>query len=235
MTHEVETVLFPSMKKQHCFQSILFFCGISLFFLGCSNTVTRVVPEIIPHMGHRVLLLSAKAPSSLPLALWNQVEPLVQSRLGSFKSFASMMLESEADGALQQNTELLSQKQAYTTSLALAGISDRDISTQLSRSLSVDQVLLLFLDQYTCTVECSVEKQFVIYMLLVDALTGQEIWTGHLHYEVSHEEADPGQFPVVVTKLSNELMDALMDDLTIPWNQYRYQGLRRLRKGSSLP
>jgi len=99
----------------------------------------------------------------------------------------------------------------------------------MGKFLKVDQFFLLQLDQWPCP-DCEVQWGLRLKGRLVDASSGDILWTGIIERVMYEEEAERAE--ELALEMAQELTQSFFFRFRPKWHYERYQGLKRLRDAS---
>ncbi len=206
------------------------FLGMALFWLiGCTGVSVNAIDDPSPEMNKRVVFFVAKSIEFFPPGVTRSVAAETERRLApeNFSSFAFFLNRQASDSQFQESLLLKRQRDTYVGTFVLTGVSDKDLSSRIGKAMEVDQFFILHLDQFPCT-ECSGGKVLWVKYDLVDAKSGERLWSGRLNIELDDDEIEPEVFAELTQENAEAVLDAFTSQFVVPWHRLRYQNLQKL-------
>ncbi|MGK5092865.1 hypothetical protein WDW89_12720 [Deltaproteobacteria bacterium TL4] len=212
--------------------------GLFIILLSsCTNTKSSIYSktDLVPYIRKPVAFFVVSPGDSLPPKLWSTLVSKVEQRLKEFPSFEKVLAQEALNKIAVKNPHLKQLQHRYSTTLALTGISDKDLAFQLKEQLKVEQFLIMQLEEYPCTEEsdsCETSQQLLIRLQLIDASTGEQIWRGRINQLLSIADLEPPNFAARTLQLTEELLQMIEQGFNIPWHRSRYENLKKMKASS---
>ena len=211
------------------FQTYGWILATCLFLAGCRtvNMNVYIVSENRPYLDQAVALAVAQSSTSVAEPLLHAAQKRVEERLEKFSEFSQFLSIAEGARRYGDNAELKYQSVQYTLTVALTGISDKNISSQMGKVLQVDQLFLIQAERIAC-VECGAGEKLIVKFYLIEAQTSQLLWRGRFDQPLDEEDLEQTAF----NNLLMETVDLLLDEFTTTfkkrWHRQRYENLKKL-------
>lgn len=211
------------------FQKYGWIFATCLLLAGCrtANMNVYIVSDNTPYLEKAVAFAVAHSSTSLERSLLDAAQRRVEQRLETFSEFAQFLSIEETNQRYGDNAQLKYQSVQYTLTVALTGISDKNISSKMGEALQVEQLFLLQAERIAC-VECGAGEKLVVRFYLIEAQTSELLWRGRFDQSLDEDEVEPE----ALADLLLETVDLLLDELTLTfkkrWHRQRYENLKKL-------
>lgn len=176
-------------------------------------------------LGPSVAVFLLRAAKGVPDPVLEKVESTVVAMLKQGRLFETLQTPGEIRNRLSDNRILDQKRSVYLDSLSTIAISDKDISNPLGRHLEAANFFVFQIDNWPCP-ECFPKDRIRMKIRLVEAVSGDIVWTGIDEIDYSAEREEEAERLAVL--LAEDLMDRFRIRFKRKWHKIRYSNLAAL-------
>lgn len=199
----------------------------TLICLGCSNVTSYIVDDPQPYVDQRVVIVSANSQSEIAPQLWEELQNKMIAFFEKSPSFAKTDSLPTLKNSLQNNPQLRLQLNRYINTLSLVGISDKNLVRQFQPLLQINQIFLIQMEEFSCTLECSSAMQVVLHLQLWDLAENKVIWRGWNQLKLDKDQLAPALYQETMLQATDELLQRFTEEYQVYWQVKRYEQLRK--------
>ena len=210
-----------------CIRRAFLYLLSTLICLGCSKVTSYIVDDPQSYVDQSVAILSANSQSEIAPQLWEELQNKMVAFFEKSPSFAKTQSLPTLKSSLQNQPQLRLQLNRYINTLSLVGISDKNLVRQFQPLLEVNQIFLMQMEEFPCTLECSSAMQVVLHLQLWDLIENKVIWRGWNQLKLDEDQLSPAEYRETMLTATDELLERFTEEYQVYWQIKRYQQLRK--------
>lgn len=213
-------------RRTGVFPSALLLPLAALLLLGGCETVAVYQPVDSEAMaGRSVAVLKPTFAPPVSLSLHKRIVDQVEARLLKFPHLGRVLSRQEVGRVAAGNRKLIRNYDLYSDTLTVVGVSDRQGSALLGKSLGVEMLLGVQLFYMPCP-QCEFGSHLGFVVALVEAESGKLLWRGHFRAPVPDDENEARG--ATAGELVESFFVVFDEDLRPKWHRLRFANLSRL-------
>lgn len=178
--------------------------------------------------GRSVVMLKPTHVPPIDEALHRRIIDDVEARLKEYPHLGRLISRREVARMAAADRKLGREYDLYSDTLTVVGVSDREGSAQLGKTLDVEMLVAVQVFYMPCA-DCETGSQIGLAANLVDAESGKLLWRGHFTASVSDEDSQTRV--VAAEELVDDFLEFFDEDVRPKWHRTRFQNLARLGAG----
>jgi len=199
-----------------------FTAGIIFSLSACKTIDSNSEHEFSSHVFNPVVFFSLNPPSNLKTG-WPEIIREIEKKLREMPFLGEVVGLREQKQKFAKDQKLRSKLKTYLNTLSLTGISDKEIALKLEKEFGTEYFLFLEFLSFSCTKDCSSNKQWLIRLKLIESRSGDLIFWARKKYEISEARKNVEFYNDLAKKLSLEVVNEFASVFIIPWHQWRYK------------